>query len=544
MILNFKHTEMKTLLYTLFFMSVYSLNSQSIIPGHKGESQVEISRHINGHLLKYENEYFGKKANLSIQEISTINNRNDKSDKNIRSQNNCASGPLTLEITFDSRPQDLGWEITDANNIIYAGGNSYGNQIPGSTLSISIPSLNSGDYALVIYDSNGDGLCCNSGNGSYALKDGQTTLLSGSSFNYSDIQLFCVGQTNNDVFDLTPPTTSTLSASNPTTNTIDLNWTPATDAGGLFGYGVFMNGVYIGYTNLTSVTVPGLTPGTNYDFFIVSRDITGNFSDPSNIVSITTITPVTSTIIHEGYFESGWDGWIDGGNDCFRYQGNKSSEGLYSIRLRDNSGRKSSMTSPAFNLSPYDSVKVTFQYFAQSMEQGEDFLLRIKSGGNWVTITTYESGLDFNGNGFYSGSITLDNSLFTANNKFRFQCDASANNDKVFIDAVMIEGYSSGATQSLIQLEKSMASRDLSTKDELELTIYPNPATDILNLGDIHIEAIKMISIIDMMGREVNRFAPQSSINVSTLHKGIYQVRVLLKTDELMTRTFIKSVNR
>ena len=46
------------------------------------------------------------------------------------------------------------------------------------------------------------------------------------------------------------------------------------------------------------------------------------------------------------YFETGWDGWADGGSDCARYSGSRSYEGNYSIYIRDNSGTASAMTSP------------------------------------------------------------------------------------------------------------------------------------------------------------------------------------------------------
>lgn len=56
-----------------------------------------------------------------------------------------------------------------------------------------------------------------------------------------------------------------------------------------------------------------------------------------------------SEIITQGFFETGWDNWIDGGSDSFRYQGTRSFEGLYSIRLRDNTN-SSTMTTQTFDL--------------------------------------------------------------------------------------------------------------------------------------------------------------------------------------------------
>ena len=44
----------------------------------------------------------------------------------------------------------------------------------------------------------------------------------------------------------------------------------------------------------------------------------------------------SDVVLNEGYFETGWDGWVDGGSDSFRYSGTRSYEGNFSIRLRDN----------------------------------------------------------------------------------------------------------------------------------------------------------------------------------------------------------------
>ena len=73
-----------------------------------------------------------------------------------------------------------------------------------------------------------------------------------------------------------------------------------------------------------------------------------------------------------------------------------------SIRIRDNSGTGSAMTSQAFNLTSYDSVEVKFYFYSYSMENGEDFWLRFYNGSSWSTVGVWARGTSFENNNYYS----------------------------------------------------------------------------------------------------------------------------------------------
>ena len=233
-------------------------------------------------------------------------------------------------------------------------------------------------------------------------------------------------------------------------------------------------------TSNTSENISGLSPGTQYEAQVRSN-CDSNTSAYSSSINFTTSNTVT---LHEGYFETGWDGWTDGGNDCSRYTGSRSYEGTYSIQLRDNSGTSSSMTSPVFNLTSYGDVEISFYYYANSMENNEDFWLRYYNGSSWSTIETYVSGSDFNNGSFYSATFTLNESQYNlaSNAQFRFQCDASGNNDQVYIDAVVIRGIPSGpdvtppsAPSNLNASNTTQTSTDLSwnaSTDNIGVTGY------------------------------------------------------------------------
>ena len=351
-----------------------------------------------------------------------------------------------------------------------------------------------------------------------------------------------------------PTSPGNLMANNATETTTDLSWNASTDNVGVTGYNVYQDGTLLTTTTATSVQVTGLTSATTYAYYVTAIDAAGNESSNSNTIDVTTDSPSGPVILHEGYFESGWDGWQDGGSDCARYSGSNSYEGSYSIRIRDNSNTASSMTSPVFDLSSFNAVDLDFHFYPRSMENNEDFWLRYNDGSGWQTIATFTRGVDFNNNVFYAVSITMDaaNYNFTNNAQFRFQCDASGNNDQIFIDAVVISGHSGSNSMVSSNIIEAIEfeSEDLADSDNSEdnlidfesddqftayspIQVFPNPATDYINIDLRSIEnEILSIQIMDAMGRVTKSIEHTNASqiihqDISSLPSGMYFVRVI-----------------
>jgi hypothetical protein len=77
---------------------------------------------------------------------------------------------VTVRITFDNWPGDISWTIKNDNSSgsVVASGGNYGSSLSGQTVNETTP-LADGTYFFEIKDSYSDGLCCNSGNGSYVV---------------------------------------------------------------------------------------------------------------------------------------------------------------------------------------------------------------------------------------------------------------------------------------------------------------------------------------------------------------------------------------
>jgi hypothetical protein len=416
----------------------------------------------------------------------------------------CSGTEVTVQILLDNYPGETTWNLKNSNGVTVVSGGPYNGQ-SGQTITV-VECLSDGCYDFTILDSYGDGICCAYGSGNYNVFSGNTTYASGGQFGSVETTNFCLG--NN------PPTCN---------DGIQNGDETGVDCGGS-----------------SCPACPTCNDG------IQNGDETGVDCGGS---SCPPCGGGSSTTIAAHYFETGWDNWEDGGSDCYR--NNSSSyayEGNYSIRLRDNSGLASSMTSETFDLTTYNMVTFDFYFYPYSMESGEDFSVQYYDGSSWQTLANYVSGTDFINYSFYNATIILNSSNFNfpSDAQFRIQCDASTNSDRVYIDAIKIEGSTGSPlfenNRTITQLRSNKA---LVNKDLIHLT--PNPATDYISI-EIFDEEEKIVSVMavdvfDMMG---TRVLSQRNVDdleflrldLSHLNSGSYILRLNTDEEEVLTKRF------
>ncbi len=247
------------------------------------------------------------------------------------------------------------------------------------------------------------------------------------------------------------------------------------------------------------------------------------------------------------FFESGLDGWADGGGDCARVNSSFSWEGSYSIRLRDNSGTASSMTSPTYDLAGLGSVEIKLYFYPNSMENGEDFWVRYNDGSGWQTVATYASGSSFTNGSYYSATVTLDAASFNFTNgaRFRIQCDASANGDQVYVDEVTVTGSQAAGSGvgPMVTIEEIQTLQSFSNTYNLveaDMELSPNPAGDIVSIRVA--DEINQVAIYSVQGQEIFRRSyegiDQVTLDVNTLAEGIYMISVQTE-EELITERLV-----
>lgn len=84
----------------------------------------------------------------------------------------------------------------------------------------------------------------------------------------------------------TVPTGLTATAASPTQ--IDLSWTASTDAAGVTGYRIYLDGTEVGTSTSTSFSHTGLSASTGYTYTVRAYDAAANLSQPSDAASATT----------------------------------------------------------------------------------------------------------------------------------------------------------------------------------------------------------------------------------------------------------------
>ena len=210
------------------------------------------------------------------------------------------------------------------------------------------------------------------------------------------------------------------------------------------------------------------------------------------------------------------------------------------------------MTSPTYNLTQYNGVEVTFFFYPNSMETGEDFWLRYYNGSSWQTVATFVSGSSFQNNTFYTATVPIMSSTYNmaSNARFRFQCDASGNADRIYIDQVSAVGLGAGSTTD--GEIKICALHSIADLDEFgmleEIQISPNPAKDEIrvkmNSDDDQSVSIK---VVDMLGRNVinatfnlNEGSNVIPVDITTLESGTYFMKVTDADGDEMIDKFIK----
>lgn len=240
----------------------------------------------------------------------------------------------------------------------------------------------------------------------------------------------------------------------------------------------------------------------------------------------------TYSTINSNNFDSGWGIWADGGTDCARINNAAhASSGTYSIQLRDNTNT-SVMTTSNQNLAAYSELTVTFSYKAVSFETNEDFWLQISTNGGttYTTIADYNAGSSFVNGTRYNPSVVIPGP-FTSTTRLRFRADASADDDVVYIDDVVITGCSGGALVG--GLSQSGLVED--TDAFAPISLFPNPASDNITLSlNLDTEQEVLLVLSDITGKAVwtSRSTmgvgkQQLPISLNNLAPGAYQLSVL-----------------
>lgn len=301
------------------------------------------------------------------------------------------------------------------------------------------------------------------------------------------------------LFDTIDPTTpSNLTSSNTTETTTDLTWTPSTDNFLVEEYHIYQNNIFLATVSNNSPTynsyqATGLTPNTTYQYKVKAIDSSGNESNFSNIVNVTTLAPcangnVTLSITFDSYPEEvSWD-------------------------IKDNNNFVVASGANYDLQAPFSTV--TFNY---TLSNG------------FYTLNMYDSY----GDGIWSpeGYVLSSNVVI-----------ASGNNTNPMATVVTTAFCIGGPlnNNSNFNAIKPTNINDKLTNSEFSGFIYPNPLQDRLYFKNFENENNQFL-IIDITGKIVMNgiFESDNSVDVSNLQSGMYILEIQ-GNEETKNHKFIK----
>ncbi len=242
-------------------------------------------------------------------------------------------------------------------------------------------------------------------------------------------------------------------------------------------------------------------------------------------------------------FEDGWGIWNDGGNDVRRARQDSryANSGTYCIRLRSNSGMGSSMITDALDLSFYEELTLDFSLYARSMESGDGFVVEIDNGNGFTNAATYTSGADFVNDTRYNETVIIDGPFSTAT-QLRIRCDANQKADYIYIDDVMISACMAGP-----EFKSSIDPKQTSveaTSYVTDLTLYPNPVSNLLNVSINELDADAQLIITDFNGkvlqeRPLSKGQTVTQVNTTNFLSGCYFISIQTPNGKIKTERFI-----
>lgn len=229
----------------------------------------------------------------------------------------------------------------------------------------------------------------------------------------------------------------------------------------------------------------------------------------------------------ENDFEAGLGIWIDGGDDAaLSSRVEFANSGTNSILIKDNT-ETSVVTTPSLDLAEVTELILDFNFIATGFNNNtQDFWFQV-STDDGMTFTTVEDWVfteDFDNDVREFVNVSISGP-FSDQTQFRLRCDATGNNDKVYIDDLII----SECLAMPLDSESEISSRSL--EDQIGTKLYPNPIYSGLPLHISMEEAgyydfleIRGVSGQIIINKEINNDEKQITINTEALREGIYFV--------------------
>lgn len=263
-------------------------------------------------------------------------------------RHNACVNEAYLHLSFDSYPEEISWTLDDEAGQLQATGGPYPAAVAGSDIEVPM-CLPDGCFTLRVKDEGQDGMCCEHGDGSYELYNGQGHLLAtGSHFGGNAAIQFCVesNQPALQAFATAAPSVSCHGAAD--------GWAAAYPSGGTGAY------TFAWSNGATTQEIEGLAAGA-YEV-----TITDQASSVAAVVEIHEPGPLSAVIATEGVgcgqaANGGATAMVSGGTPPYQFIWSTGAMtqaleqipvGSYAVTVHDSKGCVTSSVAQVISISP------------------------------------------------------------------------------------------------------------------------------------------------------------------------------------------------
>ena len=321
--------------------------------------------------------------------------------------------------------------------------------------------------------------------------------------------------------DTTAPSTPTnLTASGTTQTSTNLSWTASTDNVGVTGYDVYRGTTLLGTATGTTYTATGLTASTTYSFTVRAKDAAGNISTASNSVSVTTLSNTLSYCASQG--------------------NNTADERIGRVQF-----------GTINNVSTGTAGYENFTAISTNATRGTSYTITITP--TW-TSTVYAEGyavwIDYNQDGDFAdaGELVWSRSASTAtpvSGTFTIPTNAVLGSTRMRVSMkyngipTSCEAFSYGQVEDYtVNIVSSSKFDEVNPDNTIAITLYPNPASDILNITNVTEKAT--FRVYNLMGQVVVAgMIRNGNISVRELSNGNYLLEIT-DNEIVSTKQFVK----
>jgi endonuclease I len=327
-----------------------------------------------------------------------------------------------------------------------------------------------------------------------------------------------------------PSVPSSLTSPSKTATSVSLSWNASTDNVGVTGYEVYRGTTLVTTVTTTTYNVTGLTASTAYSFSVKAKDAAGNKSASSSVLSVTTSASGGSTTRTDLYLSEYVEG--SSNNKALEIKNETSASvslSSYSIKKQTNGAGS---WSTGITLSGTLAVNGKFVIVNSSIAS-------TCYSTTSANLSTSATEMAFNGNdaiGLFKNGTLIDvigtfnggSSNFAADATLRRKATATA--PKNTYSASDWDTFTNDSCSGL-------GNRIGNTKEEKNLTVFPNPTNGIINIEANGNYAMELYSYD---GKQVSFEKTENQINISHLPNGIYLLRISFN-DEIINKKIVKN---